>query len=270
MLLRRNVPWNLSSLGRSYRRADGFVVSIPKCGRTWLRVLFCAYACKRAGRDVEVGTDLLRALGAPDVRFTHDAWEHRTTRAWDRVRGKHLLAPADRRKPIVLLARDPRDVIVSLYLQLAKRELRFRGTLTEFLRDREFGLAMIVDVMNRWWAEWGATPNVRLFRYEECRARTAAELSAMLAHLGFRDVDAAVVAAAVEYSRFENMQRMEREGKFDAGYLKPTDAADPESFKVRRGKIGGYRDYLDADDVAYVERVCAELAPAYGYGQPAG
>jgi hypothetical protein len=264
------VRWNLTSLGKAYRRADGFVVSIPKCGRTWLRVLFCAYACKRAGVDVVVGDGTLRERGLPDVKLTHDEWEHRTTRLWNRVRGKHLLAPSDRRKPIVLLARDPRDVIVSLYLQLAKREKRFQGSIQEFLRDREFGLAMIVDIMNGWWAEWSTAVNVRLFRYEDCRAHTERELRRMLEHLRFPDVDDAAIAAAVEYSRFDNMQKMEREGKFEKGYLKPADATDPESFKVRRGKIGGYRDYLNDDDVAYVDRLCATLAPAYDYAAPAG
>jgi hypothetical protein len=264
------VLWNLSSLGKSYRRADGFVVSIPKSGRTWLRVLLCAYACKRAGVDVAIGDAVLRSHGSPDVKLTHDEWEHRTTRLWDRLRGKHLLATADRKKPIVLLARDPRDVIVSLYLQLAKRERRFQGTIHEFVRDGELGLAMIVDIMNAWWAEWNDAANVKLFRYEDCRARTAVELRRMLEHLRFRDVDDAAVAAAVDYSRFENMQKMEREGRFEKGYLRPADASDPESFKVRRGKIGGYRDYLNADDVAYVEGLCATLAPAYGYAQPAG
>ena len=215
------VRWNVTSRGKDFARADGFVVSIPKSGRTWLRVLFCAYACKRAGVPVEIGDDVLRSNGFPDVKLTHDEWEHRTTRLWDRVRGKHVLPPAERKKPIVLLARDPRDVIVSLYLQLAKREKRFEGSIHAFVRDDELGLAMIVDIMNGWWAEWERADNVRMFRYEDCRADTNTALAEMLLHLGFGDVDAAAVEAAVEYSRFENMQKMEREGRFEKGYLKP-------------------------------------------------
>jgi len=35
--------------------------------------------------------------------------------------------------------------------------------------------------------------------------------------------------------------------------LQPADASDPESYKVRRGEIGGYRHYLSAADIAYLE-----------------
>ena len=35
--------------------------------------------------------------------------------------------------------------------------------------------------------------------------------------------------------------------------LAPADSQDPESFKVRRGEIGGYVRYLSTADVEYVE-----------------
>ncbi|MCH6568301.1 MAG: hypothetical protein IH801_08085 [Nitrospinae bacterium] len=35
--------------------------------------------------------------------------------------------------------------------------------------------------------------------------------------------------------------------------LAPADPQDPESFKVRRGEIGGHKRYLSAADVEYVE-----------------
>ena len=53
---------------------------------------------------------------------------------------------------------------------------------------------------------------------------------------------------ALEFSRFENMQKLEAAGAFDSKILHPGDVRDPESFKVRRGKIGGYREYLSAED----------------------
>jgi hypothetical protein len=32
--------------------------------------------------------------------------------------------------------------------------------------------------------------------------------------------------------------------------MDPRDVRDPESFKVRRGKVGGYRKYLSVEDLA--------------------
>jgi hypothetical protein len=52
--------------------------------------------------------------------------------------------------------------------------------------------------------------------------------------------------------------------------LQPGDARDPESFKVRRGKIGGYIDYLEQEDMAYVAEVMRELDPRFGYQRDIG
>ena len=53
---------------------------------------------------------------------------------------------------------------------------------------------------------------------------------------------------------------------FQGGALQPCDARDPDSFKVRRGKVGGYVDYLGAADVAFLDREVERLDPRYGYG----
>ena len=46
--------------------------------------------------------------------------------------------------------------------------------------------------------------------------------------------------------------------------LTPRDKGDPETYKVRRGKIGGYVDYLSPDDVAF----CHAMLERYGYWRP--
>jgi hypothetical protein len=40
---------------------------------------------------------------------------------------------------------------------------------------------------------------------------------------------------------------------------------DPESFKVRRGKVGGYREYLSLDDQKYAADALTELDVRFGY-----
>ena len=45
------------------------------------------------------------------------------------------------------------------------------------------------------------------------------------------------------------------------------DMANPESFKVRKGAIGGYRAELMPESIAFVDqRVSNQLNPVYGYG----
>jgi hypothetical protein len=48
--------------------------------------------------------------------------------------------------------------------------------------------------------------------------------------------------------------------------LRPGSLDDEESFKTRRGKVGGFADYLSPEDVAFVEeKVRGELDPLFGY-----
>jgi hypothetical protein len=50
----------------------------------------------------------------------------------------------------------------------------------------------------------------------------------------------------------------------------PKDRDNPNTYKVRRAKVGGYRDYFDDDQVARIEvLVNSTLSPYYGYHSPA-
>jgi hypothetical protein len=61
------------------------------------------------------------------------------------------------------------------------------------------------------------------------------------------------------------MQKMEAAGTFDSKILQPRDMHDPESFNVRRGKIGGYVDYLRASDIEYANEAMSALDQRFGY-----
>ena len=80
-----------------------------------------------------------------------------------------------------------------------------------------------------------------------------------------------VLRSAVEFGRFENMQRLEREATFDAHNkrLVARHPDDPNSYKTRKGEVGGYRDYLAAEEIAYLEERIAALQPReLGYLEP--
>jgi alcohol sulfotransferase len=51
--------------------------------------------------------------------------------------------------------------------------------------------------------------------------------------------------------------------------MKPGKKGDPNSYKVRRAKVGGYKDYFDEAQAAEIdEYVRKELSPAFGYDAP--
>ena len=263
---------NFSSRARELSGGEAIVLSVPKSGRTWLRAFLCAYFCKRFGVEFTLRPDRYHERRIPRLIFSHDLFEHRTKGdRWDRFRGKYLVPRSELgRAKIILLARDPRDCFVSLYLQLTRRDpnaqLEFRHkTASEMLRDRRFGVRAIINAMNDWINEFSGRGNFTLVRYEALRASPAEHFRDLLAVLGEVEAATTIFQEALEFSRFDNMQKLEAAGAFDSNILHPGDVRDPESFKVRRGKVGGYREYLSLEDQKYAADALMKLDPRFGY-----
>jgi hypothetical protein len=104
-----------------------------------------------------------------------------------------------------------------------------------------------------------------LFRYEDLRARDLEGFTRLLEFTGI-PVDDALVRKTVEFGSFSNMQRMEAKKEFANNILTPSDPADTETFKVRKGKIGDYASYMSSEDIAHVEARMSLMLPGYfGY-----
>jgi hypothetical protein len=167
--------WNLTREAHRYKEADAIVVTLGKSGRTWLRVFLYAYFGAVDKREFTLKADQLAGSKVPKLVFTHDLWSYTTARKFkDRLRGRHMIPRLESRtKSIILMIRDPRDVIVSLFFQVTKRshQYQYKGVLSEMIRHPKFGIDSIVDVMNTWMAEWGGRENLKLLRYEDCFLR---------------------------------------------------------------------------------------------------
>src|ERR1700738_1884666 len=264
--------WNFSSRARELSGGDAIVISVPKSGRTWVRTFLCAYFCKRTGHPFTLRPDRYHEPGIPRLIFSHDLAEQRMkARLWDRIRGKYLVPARElTRARVILLVRDPRDAFVSLYMQLVHRTKETPQRLKEktagdLLRDRRYGIMSIIKTMNRWFAEFARRQNFTLLHYESLRAAPAENFRALLATLGETSPDPEAFPHAVEFSDFANMQRLEAAGVFDSKILRSRDVRNPESFKVRRGKVGGFRDYLSSEDQAFAAQALKHLDARFGY-----
>jgi hypothetical protein len=71
---------------------------------------------------------------------------------------------------------------------------------------------------------------------------------------------------AVNFGSFDNLKQLESKGFFKQGGLTLRNPNDPNSFKVRRGKVGGYRDYFTPEQAAELEEIVAgRLSPVFAY-----
>jgi hypothetical protein len=264
--------WNLSSRARELSGGDAVVISVPKSGRTWIRTFLCAYFCKKTGRPFTLRPDRYHEPNIPRMIFSHDFAEQRMkARFWERIRGKYLVPPRElARAQVILLVRDPRDAFVSLYMQLVHRTRETSQDLKDksigdLLRDRRYGVMSIIKTMNNWFAEFARRKNFTLVHYESLRTAPEKNFRTILATLGETAPDPEAFRHALEFSDFANMQRLEVAGVFDSKILRSRDVQNPESFKVRRGTVGGYRDYLSLEDQAFAADALKHLDARFGY-----
>ncbi|MEC9341585.1 MAG: sulfotransferase domain-containing protein, partial [Pseudomonadota bacterium] len=176
--------------------------------------------------------------------------------------------------PLVFLVRDPRDVAVSEYFQSTKRAKAHKRelygveqetTMFDFVMHGPLGLPSIIEYLNRWHNRLNSLPVISMVRYEQMRAEPVAELARICE---FYDAGFAIgqIEEAVAFADFDNLKAMERRDFFHNSRLAPVDVNDPDSFKVRRAKVGGYRDYFDLDQIRQIDRmVTEELDPFFGY-----
>lgn len=263
---------NLSSRAPKLSGGDALVISLPNSGRTWIRTFLAAYFCELRGHPFSLDPDAYGDARIPRVIYTHDLYEHYTkTRRWERVRSKFLVPRGEiRRMPILLLARDPRDAFVSHYHELTRRTAETAGQLRdrsigEILRDPVHGIELMVRTMNEWMREFSERKDCVLIRYEDLHLAPAVQFRRILKILDEEEIDEEEFIHALDFSQFGNMKKMEASKQYDAKLLQPGNVSDPESYKVRRGKVGGYGDYLSGEDLDCANGAVGQLNKRYGY-----
>lgn len=258
------------------RRADYVIVSFGKSGRTWLNVMLSRFYQLRFGlasTSLFIFDNLHRKNAAiPRLLFTHDNYLRDFTGA-----GAGKAAFYD--KAVLLLVRHPADVAVSQFFQWRYRMLPRKKALNrypphgtelsifDFVMHHEAGLRRVVTFLNEWAVELPRIRNLLLVRYEDLRAAPQAELRRILRWMGEQPTEAEL-GDVVAFAAYDNMKKLERQRTFwwSGVRLLPGDAANPDSYKVRRAKIGGYRDYFDDDQVRQIEAyIAAQLDPEIGY-----
>lgn len=261
---------------RKARRCDVMVLSRAKSGRTWLRAMLSrlyqvAYGLPET-QLLEFDNFRRQNAAIPNILFTHGHYlkERLGTPPW-REKFRH--------KKVIFLVRNPCDVAVSEYFQSTRRASEHKAELYaidrkasmyEFVMTSGMGLPAIVDYFNAWEPVVSKLPRALVVRYEDMRARPEEALARIVAFLG-APFSEQQIAEAVEFASFENLKEKERTDYFKNSRLSPRDPADPDSFKVRRGKVGGYRDYFDGPERDRMEGfVRSRLSPCFGYGESPG
>ena len=259
-----------------YRHCDYIFASYGKSGRTWVRVMISRYyqLAYRLPDNILMGFDNFSRMNSaiPQIFFTHDNYLRQFTGNVDSKKDFYD-------KKTVLLVRKPQDVAVSQFFQWKYRMRPDKKSMNnypehdadisvyDFVKHEGKGLGHIIDFMNAWATELDNIDDLLVVRYEDLRANPESEMAKVVAFLGMQPDDSFLRDMA-EFASVENLRKKEQENYFwrSGSRVQAKDVNDPNTFKVRKAKVGGYRDYFNDAEVAELDgMVDARLLPVFGY-----
>jgi hypothetical protein len=278
--LRRRWLANLQE--QMLRRADVVFIRHPKTGGTWLRTMLTHLYAGRDGitpRRVFKSDELQRQNpDLPRYLITNGyfTWEHLVAERY--AANDPMLSG----KKTLFMARHPGDIVVSWHRQYQKRTKAFKRELLEaemaeivdwqgldrwsFIQRPELGLPALLEYQNFWAGQLHERDDAMILRYEDLRLNTEDTLRRLVAFLDETFSDAQI-RDAVAFGSVANMRTLEHQGYFQNASLKLRDADDPDTFKVRRAKVGGYREDLEPWQASWIdEQIALHSHPALGYG----
>lgn len=247
------------------------VVSYPKSGRTWVRFFLSMYEQYMLDTKGLDNVNLIfSSIGRNTSIFPLLTFDHRQAQTAILFSSVQKRIKRLKRKHILFLVRDPRDVIVSAYFDFINRsplhQGEFKGiTLSEFVRHEYLGVKRIVDFYNSMHAARSTFKTYRIFRYEDLKLEPKVSFKNLISYLSKEKVNLEALMYAIEQSSFQKMKHIEKNNLLKSGRLRAPDPSNENSYKVRKGKIGGYKDTLNTEDLVYIEKAILDLNPIFGY-----
>jgi hypothetical protein len=268
------VKWNLTNKAKLMGKSDVLLLSISKSGRTWLRVMINKYISLIYDIPFSLENLSKRNNEVSSIFYTHGKWAHyEEATLSQKIIGRYIVpAKILSAKKVIMLFRDPRDVIVSLYFHVTKRgrkpgKEKHSGNvkLMDFVVGPRSRMPRMINVLNDWRRSLENHPDCLWISYEDLKADTKKIFFQVLEHIGFDTINEDFAVKAIEFAGFENMKKMEAEGRFKKNLLRPGDPSDPDSYKVRKGVVGGYMEYFNEDELPILDKSIDDLDPFYGY-----
>lgn len=261
-------------LARIYHYVTGYyVLSFPKCGRTWFRFMLGNALTNHFGVHTASLNDVLMVKNLyrhnrkiPRIHFSHDDLPN-----WKWVDQIQSDKKFYRRKKVIFLIRDPRDLVVSNFYEKKYRGFKprkgydkknFEGTISEFIRYEFGGLPNIVRYYNVWQQQMNVPRGFLMVRYEDLKSKPESVLEETLTFLGIRGIDPATLQQAIASSSFENMRKIEESDQLD-NYRLGSAGGNNTSFKTRKGKVGSFREELSEEDITWMEQYIDQHLHSY-------
>ncbi|XP_027126402.1 cytosolic sulfotransferase 7-like isoform X1 [Coffea arabica] len=243
---------------------DVLLSSLPKSGTTWLKSLMVSIMDNHAARTFNNINDAKDQYDLLEENFPHDlipcmesrifnplrASENPTLKAQPRLHHTHvpysMLSESAKNSgcKIVYIARDPKDVLVSLwyFVNSAKKPEEepypMEDAFDSFCKGvHAFG--PFHDHVLGYWKESLARPDkILCLRYEDMKMNPRGEVTKLASFLGrpfINDDEVDRIISRCSLERLKGMQ-VNKEGRADSGL--------PKSSFFRRGVVGDWKNHL--------------------------
>ena len=199
-------------------------ISYPKCGRTWCRTIVEEYA-RRAG--------LPQPEARKDILWTHIRFGNQKDPG---DKGQEWLKEDAVR---ILLKRNDLDALVSLYHDQMKRVINVgkeykNRTIDEYVLNKS-------DHLLRFKSKSRELTYDYEFSYEKM-IKDPFNTFLPVMEIIFGEVDLDKYRETIEFCHFDNLSKLEREGKIDMRGSK-------KFHKTRKGKVGSHKEELQKDTI---------------------
>ena len=242
------------------------IISYPKSGRTWLCCILAYVAALSRGEDItkmtgQQVTNIKNIFPEYEILVHHDRDPHKMPH-WD----LRLIADKNiyENSKILLLLRDPRDIVVSLWFHIQNRRY-YKYIPAKSLKELVYCPLGGIQNVCKWRKQWldefrkGTSLDIFCMQYELMINNAGIETEDLFEWLkldpSWVDIDKAVAEAS-----FKKMQAKEKALQFaDAKELRPYNRKNYNAFKCREGKVGSYKKYMKEREINYCNRIMKEV-----------
>lgn len=237
------------------RHDDIYLVSYPKSGNTWLSFILANVMNDYLNLKLKVNFNSIRYF-VPDIHVDRNINPDLELYPFRRIIKSHSKYNPFY-KNVILLVRNPYDVMVSFY-HYSKKLGHFDGDIDKFIKDKSTGIVSWREHTLSWLEKPSIRVGLKIIKYEDLKKTPESVTKQIFSQMGY-EVSDEIIKAAVSKSDFENMKKIEVD-TFSFATTKHKD------FKfVRKGKIGGGMSELSDRAIDFIFENTKEFLQQLGY-----
>jgi len=237
-------------------------MAFPKTGTTWVQYIIRKILVTALGLDNDmlkyinslnfIDNDTKESICKIDFWITHGVTNINKATRHDMNFYKEFW---NNDRDLITIVRNPCDVLTSLNMHLRYRNdpPLFDGDVNEMVYDDKCGIDPYLFYHENLYEFMQSRNKLLAMTYEQLSVNPhlIVRLIADFIHAEITDDEVDMI---VEFCSFDSMKKFEIEKKYDL-HKSGSDQKDNNSFKMREGKIGGYKKHMTEETKAYVIRM---------------